>query len=526
MIDCVHWSRLGNEPSHGCCARNLFGGRPSLGVCRHVCAQRAPRAGAAPAAPTPMPSVDVMQGRGPQLWAELHRWALTADLSAARRWLDHFGSRLPCGDCRRKWLDGMNTFPPPLASHDQLFEWTVALHNRVNRHLNKPEVSLDQAIIIWSPAASASATWRKNRRRSPEAPQPLQLPADEPPDPAGDLSRYFDAVWCINLDADADRWQEFSRRLAGCAWPFGPVGRFPAIHGDTVGVPDHYHQGGGAWGCLQSHLRVLEASLMAGHKRILVMEDDVDLRPGFGPAAAAFLIALDRQPWDCLMFGGQHMTSPAPFKSGVVRATNTQRTHCMAFNRSFMRELYRYWSGPLDEHCDWSLGPFAARFRTFAPERFIVGQRGGRSWITGSQKPAEWWNPPRPDAPVVWLRCPRPVLESCRDLFHAGNRRNADGVCVGLADVFDPAKNPTERQQIAALKNWISMIQWEVESLRGPFASLSDGPVCTIWHPGACRELSRTVRAATANVLLEIDVTTEQEARQALIDRAAVVTAA
>lgn len=91
---------------------------------------------------------------------------------------------------------------------------------------------------------------------------------------------------------------------------------------------------------------------------------------------------------------------------------------------------------------------------------------------------------------------PREVIEQCRDKFHAGNRRNSEGVCVGLADVFDTAKNPTKEKQIAALRSWIEMIQWEVES-RG------DGSVCTIWNPAATEDV---VRAAAGEVLTNIEL--------------------
>jgi hypothetical protein len=405
----------------------------------------------------------------------LHRWALSADLSTAKEWLDRFAGKIPCGDCRRHWLAETQSNPPPLNSPGDLFAWTVARHNAVNRRLGKPEIALNDARVRW----------------------------DKRADSIHDLTRYFDAIWCINLDTDTQRWATFQKQLAASNWPFRPVTRFPAIHGDTVGVPDHFHQGGGAWGCLQSHRRVLELSRMAGHQRILIMEDDVDLRPTFGHAATKFLSDLGDHPWDCLMFGGQHMSPPKPLKPGLVRATNTQRTHCFALSSNFLRELYRFWSSPIDLHCDWALGPFAARFNTFAPERFIAGQRGGHSQITGNAKPPEWWNPPNPNAPVVFLRCPRDVLESSRDLFHAGNRRNEHGICLGLADVFNPQKHPTDRDQIAALKGWISMIQWEVESR-------SDGSVCTIWHPGANPEI---VRPAAGKVLLEIDAATQDQAR-------------
>ncbi|HUB24117.1 MAG TPA: ERV1/ALR-related protein, partial [Tepidisphaeraceae bacterium] len=439
---------------------------------------------------------------GPQLWADLHQWALTTDLSDVVQWLARFAARVPCGECRRHWLAAVANSPPLLESREKLFAWTVDLHNVVNRRLGKPPMSLADARRRWQQfplqLPDESPQWRKNRK--PRAP----VPPDPPPAPA-DVSQLFDTVWCINLDDDSKRWDAINRQIAESDWPFRHLTRFAAILGDTVGVPDYFHQGGGAWGCLVSHRRVLELSLMAGHQRILVIEDDADIRPDFGQRIRQFLADLGDEPWDALMLGGQHISTPSMIRPGVVRCINTQRTHCMAFSRVFMRELYRHWSAPLDQHCDWSLGPFAGRWRTYAPERFIVGQRGGKSRITGGQKPPEWWNPPPPDAPVVWLRCPRDTIEACRDIFHAGNRRNEAGVCIGLADVFNPLKNPSEGQQIAAMRSWISMIQWEVES-RG------DGSVCTIWNPAAREQI---VRAATDRNLMIIDAQTAYDARNA-----------
>ena len=79
-----------------------------------------------------------------------------------------------------------------------------------------------------------------------------------------------------------------------------------------------------------------------------------------------------------------------------------------------------------------------------------------------------------------------------------------DSICVGLADVFDSRKHRTSQQKIAALKDWISMIQWEV-------ASRADGSFCTIWHPQAEGDI---VKAAAGNVLIEINADTVSDARQ------------
>jgi|GEM_PF-5086401 len=521
---------------------NLFGGKPSLGTCRRACGHREPvqqQASEPRSAPSPctqgeergggsvalqpnnLPSlqspsllhraassavnaaIEPLQALGRNLWHDLHTWTAAPHTAQEdTEFLATFARRIPCGLCRNEWKHIVSDSPPPTGSA-QMFHWAWQAHNTINAKLKKPVFPLEEAQLLYNvnpaPLTPSPCTQREGRGGGSSF-----VLAN------ADLTNYFDAIWCINLDTDPDRWQTFQSQLAACDWPFKPVTRFPALHGDSLGVPPHFTQGGGAWGCLQSHRRILELSLMAGHQRILVMEDDADIRIRFGDSARQFLADLGSDSWDCLMLGGQHMAAPMAHKPGVVRAANIQRTHCMAFSKNFMRELYKHWSGPINQHCDWALGPFAAKYKTFAPAiegvpRFIVGQRGGKSHITGHTKPAEWWNPPPPNAPVVWLRCPRDVIETCRDKFHAGNRRNGEGVCVGLADVFNKEKNPTKPQQIAALKNWISMIQWEVES-RG------DGAVCTIWCPQADADV---VRAAAGNALVEIEVATVEDAASA-----------
>jgi hypothetical protein len=478
-VNCQHAARHAQRGVVTCIHPTRPHGTASYGWCQNHCPDRQPLDENRPAL---LQDCSPLAAAGPRLWRELHerKWTEFSRVENGR-WLRNFHHRVNlmkgC-NCWRGWLGILAKHIPPLVKPEGMERWGWEVHNAVNARLSKPPFSWEQFCRRYH---RAGRNWEG----------------------------YFGAVYCVTLAGDEERRKQFTEQAANCGWPFGTIEYFAAIHGDTVGVPDYFHQGGGAWGCLQSHRRILELSLMAGHERVLIMEDDVDLTPEFGAKAIRFLTDLGDEPWDCLMLGGQHMAAPSPFKPGVWRCGNTQRTHCLAFSRGFMRELYRHWSAPWDQHCDRSLGPFAGYYRTYCPPRFIAGQRGGRSWITGGSKPPEWWNPPPPDAPVVWLRCPRPVLEKCRDLFHAGNRRNAQGICVGLADVFDPLKNPPADGQIAALKGWISMIQWEVES-RG------DGSVCTIWHPAATAQI---VATAAGKMLVEIEAATEQEAREAPLSR-------
>lgn len=60
---------------------------------------------------------------------------------------------LPCLKCRKHLKQTLQTehpmTPSALANPDTLFEWTVSLHNVVNRRLGKPTLSLEEARGIY-----------------------------------------------------------------------------------------------------------------------------------------------------------------------------------------------------------------------------------------------------------------------------------------------------------------------------------------------------------------------------------------
>ena len=89
--------------------------------------------------------------RVPELWGEVHRWALTANLQKEpHRWLARFATRIGCGECREHWEAYLAEFPPDFSSNEALFAWTVAAHNAVNRRLGKPEMTVEAARAYWT----------------------------------------------------------------------------------------------------------------------------------------------------------------------------------------------------------------------------------------------------------------------------------------------------------------------------------------------------------------------------------------
>ncbi|MBI1371000.1 MAG: hypothetical protein GC162_20390 [Planctomycetes bacterium] len=321
-----------------------------------------------------------------------------------------------------------------------------------------------------------------------------------------DLYRYFDRVVVVNLRRRPDRLAQLEKALADCDWPFRRPERFDAIDGGSgkVPAPIGWTAGGGAWGCMQSHRQVLERAIMDDVGSLLVLEDDVCMRPTFREDIERFLSAVP-DDWDQLMLGGQHINNtPNQVKPGVVRCTNCQRTHGYAVRGKYMRDLYRKWCSS-SGHCDHVMGPFQSAYRVYAPDPFIFGQDRTRSDINGAINAKKFWVPPPPGLPVVVLRAPREVAEALRSYgFHTGYTRDSQtDIDVGLRDIF---REQTTADGIRAkLRDWINMIQWEVAS--------EEAMVCTVWHPKATVDL---VRDCTDGAVFEMVANTVEEALAAM----------
>jgi ADP-heptose:LPS heptosyltransferase len=83
------------------------------------------------------------------LWSELHRFVLTAPLLAGVKvFLENWSLRIPCGECKLAWRKILAAMPADFSSRRASFIWTVRVHNAVNRHLHKPEISVRRAAAI------------------------------------------------------------------------------------------------------------------------------------------------------------------------------------------------------------------------------------------------------------------------------------------------------------------------------------------------------------------------------------------
>jgi hypothetical protein len=91
---------------------------------------------------------------GPSMWTSIHAIALhypdaptRTDKKNYRNYFKGLGDVLPCDVCSNNYALHLLELPVEdyLDSKDKLFEWTVKLHNFVNKDLNKPQMTVADA---------------------------------------------------------------------------------------------------------------------------------------------------------------------------------------------------------------------------------------------------------------------------------------------------------------------------------------------------------------------------------------------
>lgn len=320
------------------------------------------------------------------------------------------------------------------------------------------------------------------------------------------MNLFFDSVRVINLDRRPDRMEIFEANLDKFGWDYKRPVRVRAIDGDVVHCPGYFQQGNGAWGCRQSHARILEDYLLdtPHDKALLVLEDDAYLRPNSLELLSTFL--KDVPPdWDCLMLGGQHHGPTPMVKPGVVKCNNAQRTHAYAVRGNYARVLYHLWSNS-KVHIDWEVVKVQSAHNVYAPSEFVFGQEAGTSDISGRDNPRKAWSGSSANDIIVVLNAPKKVMAELRGtsgFWGGGWRDPITDLDNGLREIFELDSEPAI---IERLRKWINVVGDEVDT---------DGTLC-LHHPSATGDL---VRQATNRTVIHIVAKTTAEAMTKFANR-------
>jgi len=219
-----------------------------------------------------------------------------------------------------------------------------------------------------------------------------------------DLHQWFKHTSVVSLDKFPKRWEIFQER----ATKAGLTGykKFHAIEGDKVPPSGWFRGGNGAWGCLMSHLRIVQDALMddkPGH--ILVFEDDAVFSDDWLERMHRIMDEVG-DDWDMLYLGGQHLHMPRvkpyrmTFNKEVVNARNINRTHAFAINKRFLGKYQQhimfapdYIEAKSNFHIDHQLGILHQHqnYSILAAQPWINGQGAGLSWTCGRKTGENWW---------------------------------------------------------------------------------------------------------------------------------------
>lgn len=145
------------------------------------------------------------------------------------------------------------------------------------------------------------------------------------------INEAFPHKICINLDRRPERWQRVQARFAEHG--IEGVRRFAAVDGDDVPLPEYWRHTAGAYGCLRSHLEVVEEARRIGAPSVLIFEDDVVFHAGLQQKFAAGMRELP-DDWDMLYFGALHKDEPVSFSEHLCRLTRSNSTYAYALRNT------------------------------------------------------------------------------------------------------------------------------------------------------------------------------------------------
>ena len=146
-----------------------------------------------------------------------------------------------------------------------------------------------------------------------------------------DINEAFPHKICINLDRRPERWEQMHAKFEQCG--IEGVRRFAAVDGQQTIVPAGWSDSPGAYGCLRSHLEVIEEARRLGTPRVLLFEDDAALDPQIQEKFKQYFQQLPHE-WDMLHFGANHMSAPLAVSENVVRITGANSTFAYALNHT------------------------------------------------------------------------------------------------------------------------------------------------------------------------------------------------
>jgi hypothetical protein len=142
---------------------------------------------------------------------------------------------------------------------------------------------------------------------------------------------FFDAIYCINLDRQPERWATMQRRFGKLGIERG-VRRFPA-----ASTPINHQIG-----CALSHRRLIDEARRQGFETVLAFEDDARFSADAAEVLGHSLRELADLDWQLLYLGGYSRTNEFAQVPGCPHLSIPKLitcTHAIAYHRSVFEAI-------------------------------------------------------------------------------------------------------------------------------------------------------------------------------------------
>jgi hypothetical protein len=156
---------------------------------------------------------------------------------------------------------------------------------------------------------------------------------------------FFDAIYCINLDSEGDRWINVQRRFEAVGIPHR-VRRFSAI------ATENHHIG-----CALSHRSVIEDAMKRGFENVLIFEDDAIFLDETRSYLNAALGELTGRDWELLYLGAHRWGGQAEAITGcqhLVKPTVAPTcNHAIAYHHGVFARLLEELPASIEDMEEW-----------------------------------------------------------------------------------------------------------------------------------------------------------------------------
>jgi GR25 family glycosyltransferase involved in LPS biosynthesis len=147
------------------------------------------------------------------------------------------------------------------------------------------------------------------------------------------FKKYFDKIYCINLDRRKDRWEETIKELD--KWGLtDEVERYSGVDGNSLKNETQIKDG--ELGILNTHLKIINESKEKNYDNILIIEDDIQFTEKI--KLIDDYMSIVPNDWDMIYFGGNHNKHMGKkinyINDKIIKLEETYGIHCVAINNT------------------------------------------------------------------------------------------------------------------------------------------------------------------------------------------------